>query len=155
MAKTQLTAEGKAKLEAELQELKTVKRVENIEAIKEARAQGDLSENAEYDAAKAEQAEIEHRILELEDMLKEVEIIEVGSGTVNAVHLGGWVTLKDQDGEVLKFQIVGTKEADPFQDKISNECAVGKAVLGHKKGDKVKVDTPSGIIEYEIVKIAK
>ena len=155
MAKTQLTAEGKAKLEAELHDLKTVKRVQNIEAIKEARAQGDLSENAEYDAAKAEQAEIEHRILELEDMLKEVEIIEVGAGGASTVHLGGWVTLKNPDGEILKYQIVGTKEADPLNDKISNECEVGKAVIGHKKGDKVEVNTPDGVIVYEIVKIAK
>jgi len=151
--KTLLTLEGKQKLEEELVYLKTVKRPENTEAIKVARAQGDLSENAEYDAAKNEQAEIEHRIMEIEAMLKNVEIIDAGSGNRNVVHVGGKVLLCDPDGKEVEYEIVGTKEADPFCNRISNECAVGKAILGHKKGDEVVVDTPAGKLTYTVVKI--
>ncbi|MDO4935883.1 MAG: transcription elongation factor GreA [Phascolarctobacterium sp.] len=153
MEKTLLTLEGKQKLEEELVYLKTVKRIENTEAIKVARAQGDLSENAEYDAAKNEQAEIEHRIMEIETMLKNVEIIDASAGNRNVVHLGGKVVLRDPDGEEIEYEIVGTKEADPFENRISNECAVGKAILGHKKGDEVVVDTASGPLTYTVVKI--
>lgn len=153
MEKTLLTQEGKEKLEKELVELKTVKRVENTEAIKIARAQGDLSENAEYDAAKNEQAEIEHRIMEIEAMLKNVEIIDSSSGDKNVAHLGGKVVLRGPDGEEEKYEIVGTKEADPLNNRISNECAVGKAILGKKKGQKVQVETESGVLTYEILKI--
>lgn len=150
---TLLTQEGKEKLEKELFELKTVKRIENTEAIKIARAQGDLSENAEYDAAKNEQAEIEHRIMEIEAMLKDVEIIDEKAGDKNVVHLGGKVVLRDQDGEEDTYEIVGTKEADPFANRISNECAVGKAILGRKKGEEVTVETDGGVFKYTIVKI--
>lgn len=152
MEKTLLTLEGKQKLEDELLYLKTVKRVENTEAIKIARAQGDLSENAEYDAAKNEQAEIEHRILEIESMLKDVEIIDASVGDKNVVHLGGKVLLNGPDGEE-EYEIVGTKEADPFKNRISNECAVGKAILGRKKGEEVIVETEAGKFKYTIVKI--
>lgn len=151
--KTLLTLEGKKKLEEELVYLKTVKRIENTEAIKVARAQGDLSENAEYDAAKNEQAEIEHRILEVEAMLKNVEIIDASGADKKVVHLGGKVLLRDPDGEEEEYEIVGTKEADPFKNRISNECPVGKAILGHKKGDEVEVDTEAGKMVYTIVKI--
>ncbi len=151
--KTLLTLEGKQKLEEELVYLKTVKRPENTEAIKIARAQGDLSENAEYDAAKNEQAEIDHRITEIETILKNVEIIDGGSGNRNVVHVGGRVLLRNPDGKDIEYEIVGTKEADPFCNRISNECAVGKAIIGHKKGDKVVVDTPAGKLTYTIVKI--
>jgi len=153
--KTLLTLEGKEKLEKELVYLKTVKRVENTEAIKVARAQGDLSENAEYDAAKNEQAEIEHRIKEIEAMLENVEIIDVAGGNRSTVHIGGKVLLRDPDGDETEYEIVGTKEADPFNNRISNECAVGKAIIGHKKGDEVVVDTPAGKLVYTIVKIIK
>ena len=151
--KTLLTLEGKKKLEEELVYLKTVKRIENTEAIKVARAQGDLSENAEYDAAKNEQAEIEHRILELEAMLKNVQIIDASGADKKVVHLGGTVLLRDPDGDEEEYEIVGTKEADPFKNRISNECAVGKAILGHKKGDAVEVETEDGKLVYTIVKI--
>ncbi|MCQ2362735.1 MAG: transcription elongation factor GreA [Acidaminococcaceae bacterium] len=151
--KTLLTLEGKQKLEEELVYLKTVKRPENTEAIKIARAQGDLSENAEYDAAKNEQAEIEHRIMDIETMLKNVEIIDGGSGNRNMVHVGGKVLLRDPEGEEVEYEIVGTKEADPFCNRISNECAVGKAIIGRRKGDKVVVDTPAGKLTYTVVKI--
>ena len=164
--KTLLTLEGKQKLEEELVYLKTVKRPENTEAIKIARAQGDLSENAEYDAADAtvhqtvtaeaaalEQAEIEHRIMDIETMLKNVEIIDGGSGNRNMVHVGGKVLLRDPEGEEVEYEIVGTKEADPFCNRISNECAVGKAIIGRRKGDKVVVDTPAGKLTYTVVKI--
>ena len=150
-----LTLEGKQKLEEELANLKTVKRAENIEAIKVARAQGDLSENAEYDAARNEQADIESRIREIEASLKNVEIIDDSKDNKNIVHVGGKVVLKDPDGEKTEYEIVGTKEADPFAGRISNECAVGKAILGHKKGDKVVVETPRGKLTYTIVEIVQ
>lgn len=154
MEKTLLTQEGKEKLEKELYELENVRRAENIEAIKIARAQGDLSENAEYDAARNEQAEIEGRIAEIKSILENTEIIP-DAGNKNTVHLGGKVVLRDSDGDEEEYEIVGTKEADPFNNRISNECAVGKAILGKKKGQEVVVETEAGKFKYTIVKIVK
>ena len=138
-----LTSEGFLDLETELNELKNVRRPKVIEAIKDARSQGDLSENADYDAARAEQAEVEGRIKELEYMLENAKIIQKESGHI--VGLGSTVTISyvdDDDTEV--YSIVGSMEADPFENKISNESPIGKAVIGHKKYETVQVESPNG-----------
>ena len=149
-----LTDEGFLELEEELNELKNVKRPEVIKALKEARALGDLSENADYDAARAEQALVEGRIQELERIMENVEIIEKGS--TDKVSLGTTVKIKYvEDDEIEEYRIVGSKEADPSNNKISNESPMGMALLGKKKGAKVKVAAPVGEIEYKIVNITK
>jgi len=148
-----LTAEGFLELEAELNKLKNETRNEIIEAIKEARALGDLSENADYDAARDEQAKVEARIKELEYMLENAKIIEKASGDV--VNVGTTVTIEyveDEDEEV--YQIVGSLEADPFENKISNESPIGKAIMNKKVGDIISVESPTGSYEIKIVKIA-
>lgn len=147
-----LTEEGLEDLKKELEELKTVKRAEVIQALKEARALGDLSENAEYDAARNEQAIVEGRIKELEVMIENVEIISsenngkvsIGS-TVNLSYIG--------DDEEEEYKIVGSQEADPFQNRISNESPLALALLGHKKGDVVTVDSPTGKYDVEILDV--
>ena len=148
-----LTSEGFLELETELNDLKSVDRPRIIEAIKEARAQGDLSENADYDAARDEQAKIEARIQELEYMLEHAKIIEKVSG--DTVSVGTTVTLQyidDEDEEV--YSIVGALEADPFENKISNESPIGKAIMDRKVGDVISVDSPNGSYDIKIVKIA-
>ena len=148
-----LTSEGFLELETELNNLKSVDRPRIIEAIKEARAQGDLSENADYDAARDEQAKIEARIQELEYMLEHAKIIEKVSG--DNVSVGTTVTLQyidDEDEEV--YSIVGALEADPFENKISNESPIGKAIMDRKVGDVISVDSPNGSYDIKIVKIA-
>ena len=148
-----LTSEGFLELETELNNLKSVDRPRIIEAIKEARAQGDLSENADYDAARDEQAKIEARIQELEYMLEHAKIIEKVSGDI--VSVGTTVTLQyidDEDEEV--YSIVGALEADPFENKISNESPIGKAIMDRKVGDVISVDSPNGSYDIKIVKIA-
>ena len=148
-----LTSEGFLELETELNNLKSVDRPRIIEAIKEARAQGDLSENADYDAARDEQAKIEARIQELEYMLEHAKIIEKVSG--DTVSVGTTVTLQyidDEDEEV--YSIVGALEADPFENKISNESPIGKAIMDRKVGDVISVDSPNGSYDIKIVKIA-
>lgn len=151
--KHQLTLEGKAELERELENLKTVERAKNLEALKEAREQGDLSENADYEAARDEQARIESRIKEIEEILKDVVIIEKGSS--NKVELGTTIEIQYTDSkEVETYTIVGTLEADPLEGKISNLSPVGKACLGRSAGDVVKVITvPGDELEIKIVKI--
>ena len=150
-----LTSEGFLDLETELNELKNVRRPKVIEAIKDARSQGDLSENADYDAARAEQAEVEGRIKELEYMLENAKIIQKESGHI--VGLGSTVTISyvdDDDTEV--YSIVGSMEADPFENKISNESPLGRALIGRRTGDVVSVETPAGgISEYKILKVSK
>ena len=154
--KVVLTYEGLKNMEAELENLKTVRRQDVAEKIKEARGQGDLSENAEYDAAKEEPAEIEARIVEIENMLKNAEVIDESEVATDVVSIGSKVTVKDtQDGETSEYLIVGSTEADPLKGKISDESPVGSALLGHKKGAKVLVEAPMGVIEYKIVKISK
>ena len=149
-----LTSEGFLELETELNRLKSEDRPRIIEAIKEARAQGDLSENADYDAAREEQAKIEARIQELEYMLEHAKIIEKVSGDV--VQVGTTVTVKYvDDDEEEEYSIVGSMEADPFENKISNESPIGKALLGRKKNDIVDVETPGGMIQFKILKITK
>ena len=133
--KVVLTYEGLKNMEAELENLKTVKRKEVAEKIKEARGQGDLSENAEYDAAKEEQAEIEARIVVLEKMLRNAEVIDDEEGSKDVINLGTKVELLDMEfDETMEYTIVGSAEADPMNGRISNESPVGQALLGHKTG---------------------
>ena len=147
-----LTTEGKAELEAELEHLKNVTRKEVSEKIKEARSFGDLSENAEYDAAKVEQAEVEARISQIEYMLKYAKVVEDESDDV--VTVGKKVTLS-LFGEEQVYQIVGTSEADPYKNKLSHESPVGAACLNHAAGETVTANTPEGPLEIKILKIEK
>lgn len=147
-----LTEEGLAELQEELKNLKEVKRPEVIAALKEARSLGDLSENAEYDAARAAQAEVEGRIKELEVMLENVTLITEVS--TDAVAIGNKVQIKYvDDDEIEEYQVVGSKEADPFNNRISNESPIAKAIMGKAVGDKVSVDSPNGTYDIEIIKI--
>ena len=146
-----LTAEGYLKLEEELNELKTVRRPQIIQAIKDARAQGDLSENADYDAARNEQAQIEAKIKELEYRLEHSEIAT--NAVKGAVNVGSVVTVVDEDGDEDTYTLVGSIEADSFNNKISNESPLGMALIGHKEGDDVDVDSPNGIYSLKIVKV--
>ncbi len=147
-----LTEDGLKELEDELRELKEVKRPEVITALKEARALGDLSENAEYDAAKSAQSEVEGRIKQLEVMLENVVIID--KVNTDRVSLGTSVKIKYvDDDEVEEYKIVGSKEADPFNNRISNESPIARAIMGKSVGDKVEVDSPNGTYEIEIIEI--
>lgn len=151
-----LTQEGLKKLEEELEHLKSVKRREVAERIKVAIGYGDLSENSEYEDAKNEQAFIEGRIITLEKMLRNARIINNDEVDTNIVSIGSTVVLEDLEfGDKLEYTIVGTAESDPFQNKISNESPVGKAILGQKKGSIVDVQVPAGIIQYKIIDIKK
>lgn len=151
-----LTQEGLKRLEEELENLKSVRRREVAERIKIAIGYGDLSENSEYDDAKNEQAFIEGRIITLEKMLRNARIINDNEVDTNTVSIGSVVTLQDLEyGDTLEYNIVGTAESDPLQNKISNESPVGKAILGKKKGDIVDVTVPEGVIQYKILDIKK
>ena len=148
-----LTSEGFLKMEEELDELKRVKRPEIVLAIKEARALGDLSENAEYSAARDNQAKLEARIKELEYNLEHASIIE--NNKDGKVCVGSVVTIKyDDDDDEEEYTIVGTSEADPFENKISNESPIAKAILGKKEKDVVTVESPNGSFNIEIIKVA-
>jgi transcription elongation factor GreA len=152
--KVYLTNEGFLEIEEELNHLKDVKRPEVIKALKEARALGDLSENADYDAARNEQAQIEGRILELEKILETAEIIE--KNDTDKVGLGTTVILRyldEDDDETEEYKIVGSKEADPSKNKISNESPLAQAIWGGKAGDERTVDSPRGKYRVEIVEI--
>lgn len=151
--KIYLTQEGYEELKKELDQLINVKRPANIQAIKEARALGDLSENADYDAAKNDQAEIEGRIKKIEKMLENVEIIEKSSDDV--VGLGTTVSIRyvDDEDETDEYKIVGSHEADPFMSKISNESPIAKAIMNKKVGDIVDVESPNGVYQIEITDI--
>ena len=154
--KVLLTAEGLKKLQDELDNLKNVRRKENTAALKVAKSFGDLSENSEYDEAKNEQAEIEARISEIENMLKNAEIIDEDDVATDIVSIGAKITVKDvEDGEISDYLIVGSTEADPMKGKISDESPLGTALLGHKIGETVTVEAPMGKLEYEIVNISK
>lgn len=146
-----LTQEGLLKLNEELKHLINEKRKEVIERIREAAAHGDLSENADYAQAREEQSFIEGRIIEIEDMIKNAEII-TASKQHNTVSIGSTITVK-VNGDEKTYQIVGSNEANPLEGKISNESNVGQALLGKRKGDKVVVSTPAGDKEYEITEI--
>ena len=151
-----LTYEGLRKYESELEELKVVRRQEVAQKIKEAREQGDLSENAEYDAAKDEQRDIEARIEELENILKNVEIVDEDEVDLDKINIGCRVKLWDVEfEEELEYKIVGSTEANSIKGKISNESPVGKALLGHTVGEVVQVETGAGIIEYKVLDIQR
>ncbi len=148
-----ITAEGYLELENELNYLKNEKRPEVIQALKEARALGDLSENADYDAARDEQAKTEGRIKELEYQLEHSKIID--KTTSDLVSLGSVVTvLYVSDNEEEEYQVVGSLEADPFENKISNESPIGAAIIGKKVNDIISVESPNGAYDIKIVKIA-
>ena len=151
--KLYLTNEGFLEIEEELNHLKEVKRPEVIKALKDARALGDLSENADYDAARNEQAQVEGRIKELEILLEKAELIE--NKKSDKVELGTTVKIKyvDDDDDTEEYRIVGSKEADPSNDKISNESPLAKAVMGHKAGEVCTVESPNGNYSVEIVEI--
>ena len=151
-----LTYEGLQKLEEELQDLKVVKRREIAQKIKEAREQGDLSENAEYDAAKDEQRDIEARIEELEKILKNAEVVVEDEVDLDKINIGCQVKILDIEySEELDYKIVGSTEANSLKGKISNESPVGKALIGHKVGDTVEVETPAGVFAYKILEIQR
>ncbi len=151
-----LTQEGYEKLEKELHNLIHVKRREIAKRIKSAREFGDITENSEYDDAKNEQAFIEGRIKEIEIMLRNARIVKDDEITGDTVTLGTTVELREEEtGEEFAYTIVGSAEADPLNFKISNESPIGKAIIGHKKGDTVKVDVPSGMMRYTILSIEK
>jgi transcription elongation factor GreA len=138
-----LTPEGLEKLQNELQELQTVKRREVAERIKESREFGDISENSEYDDAKNEQAMLEQRIANIEERLRSAQVVDAKDLTTDIVGVGSIVNVKDDKGQSLKFTIVGSAEAQP-PEKLSNESPVGKALIGHKRGDEVSVVLPNG-----------
>ncbi len=152
--KNLLTRAGLNKLENELHNLKVNKRQEIAEKIKEAREQGDLSENAEYDAAKDEQREIEERIVAIESLLKNAEVVDdAEEGTIN---IGCKVKLFDKEfDEEVEYMIVGSTEANSLQGKISNESPVGMALLHHKVGDEVTVETQAGVLEYKVLSVER
>jgi transcription elongation factor GreA len=140
-----ITPEGLEKLKEELEYLQTVKRREVAERIKEAREFGDIAENAEYDDAKNEQAMLEQRIAHVEERLRRATVVEEKDVNTDVVSVGVKVHVKDQkSGDSRKFQIVGSAEADPTEQKLSNESPIGSALIGHKKGDVVTIDVPRG-----------
>ena len=151
--KVYLTNEGFLEIEEELNHLKEVKRPEVIKALKDARALGDLSENADYDAARNEQAQVEGRIKELEHLLEKAELIE--KTDTDKVSLGSTVKIKyvEDDDDIEEYRIVGSKEADPSNDKISNESPLAKAVMGHKVGEECVVESPNGNYKVLIMEI--
>ena len=156
MEKTKLTQQGLDEFKKELDYLKAEKRNEIAEKIKVARSFGDLSENSEYDEAKNEQAKVEARIAEIENIIKNHEIIELPKANSKIVSIGTKVRILDIEmDEECDYQIVGKAEADPMNGKISDESAVGKAILGHKAGETVIANTPAGELSFKIVKIIK
>lgn len=151
-----LTQEGYDKLEEELENLKVVKRKEVAERIKVAISFGDLSENAEYDEAKKEQAQVEERILKLENMVRKAVIIDESKIDLNVVTIGSIVKVKDLEfDEDVEYTIVGSTEADPYDGKISNESPVGKALLGRAIKEVVEVQVPDGVAKFEILEIRR
>ena len=152
----EMTMEGLKKLEDELSERKLVIRKEIAEKIKEAREQGDLSENAEYDAAKDEQRDIAARIEVIEKILKNAEVIDDSDVDTNKISIGCTVKLKDLEfDEEIEYKIVGSSEANSLKGKISNESPVGKALIGAKKGQTVSVETQAGVFKYKVLGIQR
>ncbi|MBQ3067943.1 MAG: transcription elongation factor GreA [Oscillospiraceae bacterium] len=151
-----LTNEGFQKFEKELEELKSVKRKEIAAKIKVALSFGDLSENSEYDEAKNEQAMIEARIVQLETMLRNVQVINEAEISTDVINIGSVVSIKELDSdEIETYHIVGSSEANPLDGKISDESPIGKALISHKTGDVVEVETPSGLLKFKIISIFK
>ncbi len=155
-----LTQSGLEKLEKELEELKGVKRKEIAEKIKVALSFGDLSENSEYDEAKNEQAMMEARIADIEVMLKRVKVIDESELSNERIHIGSKAEIRVTNkttgkSDVFMYQIVGSNEADPLEGLISDESAVGRALLGHEIGDRFELEVPAGVMEYEVLAISK
>ncbi len=156
MKKNILTYEGLKQYEDELEDLKVVKRKEVAQKIKEAREQGDLSENAEYDAAKDEQRDIEARIEELEKLLKNAEVVDEDEVDTDRISIGCKVKILDIEfDEELEYKIVGSTEANSLKGKISNESPVGQALMGHQVDDVVQVETQVGVIQYKVLEIQR
>ena len=149
-----LTKEGYDKLRQEIEYLSTEKRREVAERIRHAREFGDIAENSEYDDAKNEQAMLEHKIAQLEERLLHARVIDTNDVDTSVVSVGSVVRLRDVDAkETIEYFIVGSAEANPAQNKLSNESPVGKAIMGHKKGDVVEVTAPRGALKFKIVEI--
>ena len=156
MAKHTMTADGLKKLQNEYDYLVGTRRKEVAEKLKEARSHGDLSENAEYDAAKDEQAEIEARINELENMFPNIEIIDETLLHTGHIQIGSRFVVRDEEfGDEETYQIVGSKEANPMENRISDESPVGKSLIGHAVGDVVEIETPDGFVRYTVIEILK
>ena len=149
-----LTPEGLEKLKQEIEHLSVTRRREVAERIKEAREFGDISENSEYDDAKNEQAMLESRIAQLEDKLRSAQVIDASELDNNVVRVGSLVAVKDEKNKSFQYTIVGSTEADPSANRLSNESPVGKALIGRKKGDAVSVPTPKGERKLTISKIS-
>lgn len=151
-----MTVEGLKKIEDELEHLKTVRRKEVAEKIKAALAFGDISENSEYDEAKNDQADLEKRIMKLEGLLSNAKIIDESEIKTDEVSIGSIVTLKDIEfDEIMEYTIVGATEADPYENKISNESPVGRALIAKKVGEVIDVAVPDGFAQFEIIKIGR
>ena len=149
-----LTAEGYEKLKQEIEYLSTQKRREVADRIRIAREFGDIAENSEYDDAKNEQAMLEHRIATLEERLRAARVIEANEITADVVSIGSHVRLKDVDAnQTIEYHIVGSAEANPAEHRLSNESPVGKAIMGHKKGDVVEAPTPRGAKKFKIMEV--
>lgn len=154
MAKNVLTYEGLKKLQDEMEDLKVVRRKEVAQKIREAREQGDLSENAEYDAAKDEQRDIEARIEEIEKILKDAEVYLEEEVDLNKVNIGCKVKILDMEyNEEIEYKVVGATEANSLKGKISNESPVGRALIGSCVGDVITVDTQAGTLQYKVLDI--
>ena len=154
--KKRLTEDGLKKIEQELENLKTVRRKEIAEKIKVALSFGDLSENSEYDEAKNEQAIIEAKITQLEAMLKVVEVVDTDELSTDVVGVGSKVRILDMDmDEEEEYQIVGSAEADPMENRISDESAVGKRLIGGRVGEEIDIDVPAGIMRLKVLSISK
>ena len=149
---TYLTQAGNTKLQKELNHLKKVKRPKISERIRQAKDYGDLSENAEYADAREEQSFVEGRILELDNLLKNVIVVKDGHSDPDIVEIGDTVTV-EKDGKSIKYKIVGSNESDPLEGKISNESPIGKALLGKKKGEKATIKSPKGESVWKIINI--
>ncbi len=151
-----MTQEGYDKLVAELEELKSVRRQEVAEQLKEARSYGDLSENAEYDAAKKAQADLEERIGRLEQKLRQARVIEESEISADRVNLGHIVKVRNtEDGEEAEYKIVSSNESDPFEGLISNESPVGKGLIGKSIGEVVEIEIPDRVIHLEVLEISR
>lgn len=147
-----LTPQGKAKLEAELEHLRTVKRPQVAQQLRRSIEEGDLTENIGYEDAKHEQSFVEGRILTIETLFKKAVVVE-GAITSDTVVFGAWVTVMERGGGEEAFQIVGSAEVDPGNSRISNESPLGKALLDHRVGDEVAVEAPDGVLHFEILDI--
>ena len=156
MSKEQLyTPEGYQKLVDELSYLSTTRREEIKKDIAEARSFGDLSENAEYDAARNEQAKVEARIKELEELIRNAKVIDEDTVDTTVVSIGSTVKIKKADGDVVAYSIVGSNEADPENFRISDQSPIGKALIGARAGNKVTVNVPSGVVTFEVVEVSR